>query len=58
MGNREGKVKDLVEKLQAVEITPDEASERLEERGLTEQESWEVIPWTIYFVLWLLLNCR
>ncbi len=52
----EGRVKDLVEKLQAEEITPKEARKRLKERGLLESERWEIIPWAIYFILWLPLN--
>ncbi len=52
----EGQVKDLVEKLQAGELTPKEAKKRLKERGLLEKEAWEIIPWAIYFILWLPLN--
>ena len=52
----EGRVKDLVEKLHAGELTPKEAKEEMKKRGLTEKESWEIIPWVIYFILWLPLN--
>ena len=52
----EGRVKDLVEKLQAGELTPKEAKKRLKERGLLEKEAWEIIPWAIYFILWIPLN--
>jgi len=52
----DGQVKDLVEKLQAGELTPKEAKKRLKERGLLEKEAWEIIPWVIYFILWLPLN--
>jgi len=54
----EGQVKDLVEKLQAGELTPKEAKKRLKERGLLEKEAWEIIPWAIYFILWLPLNFK
>jgi len=54
MEKREGKVGDLVEKLQKGELTPKETLKKLEERGLTEKESWEFIPWVIYFILCLL----
>ena len=54
----EGYVKDLVEKLQKGEVTPKEALKGLEERGLTEKESWEIIPWVAYFILWLPLNFK
>ena len=52
----EGRVKDLVEKLQAGELTPKEAKKRLKERGLLEKEAWEIIPWVVYFILWLPFN--
>jgi len=56
MAYDDGQVKDLVEKLQAGELTPKEAKKRLKERGLLEKEAWEIIPWVIYFILWLPLN--
>ena len=37
MEKREGKVKDLVEKLQAGEITPKEAKKEMKKRGVSEQ---------------------
>jgi len=51
---RESKVKDLAEKLQRGELTPKEALRKLKERGLTEKEAWEIIPWMIYLILCLL----
>ena len=61
MEKKEGKVKDLVEKLQRGELTSKEALKKLEERKLTEGTvggSWEFIlgfiPWVIYIILWLL----
>ena len=56
MEEDEGQLKDLVEKLQAGELTPKEAKKRLKERGLLEKEAWEIIPWAIYVILWLPLN--
>ncbi len=53
---KEIRVKDLVEKLQIDEITPREALKELQKRGLVEHERWEIIPWVIYFILWLPLN--
>ena len=41
MGKRESKVKDLVEKLQAGELTPKEVKKILKERGLSDQASWK-----------------
>ena len=49
-----GKARDLVEKLQAGELTPKEALKGLEERRLVEREAWDFIPWVVYFVLCLL----
>jgi protein-S-isoprenylcysteine O-methyltransferase Ste14 len=49
-------VKDLAEKLQAKKLTPKEAKMEMKKRGLLEKEKWEIIPWTIYFILWLPLN--
>ena len=54
----EGRVKDLAEKLQAGELTPKEAKKRLKERRLLEKEAWEIIPWAIYFILWIPLNLK
>jgi protein-S-isoprenylcysteine O-methyltransferase Ste14 len=51
---KEGKVNDLVEKLKRGEITSKDALKELGKRGLLEAERWEVIPWVVYFVLWLL----
>jgi len=51
---KDGKVKDLMEKLQKGELTHKEVLKKLEERMLVEQEAWEIIAWVIYFVLWLL----
>jgi len=56
MEKREGKVKDLVEKLQIGEITSKDGLKELEKRGLLVPERWEIIPWAIYFILWLPLN--
>jgi len=56
MEKREGRVKDLVEKLQRGEITPKDGLKELKKRGLLESEKWEIIPWAIYFILWLPLN--
>ena len=52
----EGRVKDLVEKLKEGEITSKEALKELKKRGLLEKEAWEIIPWVVYFILWLPLN--
>jgi len=56
MEKREGRVKDLVEKLQIGEITPRDGLKELKKRGLLESEKWEIIPWAIYLILWLPLN--
>jgi len=63
MEKREGKVKDLVVKLQRGEITIKEAKEEMHRRGLSEQESlkWIIysgIVWVTYFVLWLPLSSK
>jgi len=65
MEEREGKVKDLVWKLQREELTSKEALKKLEERRLTEgtwgkRGSWvfDVVLWIAYFVLWLPLNFK
>jgi len=56
----EGGVKDLVEKLEASEISSKEAFKRLKERKLLEEHAipaiWAILPWPIYFILWLPLN--
>jgi hypothetical protein len=51
---KEGKIKDLVEKLKKGEITSKDALKELEKRGLLESERWEIIPWVVYFVFLLL----
>lgn len=56
MGKEESKVKDLVENLQIGEITSKDGLKELKKRGLLESERWEIIPWAIYFILWLPLN--
>jgi len=59
MKEREGEVKDLVEKLQRGELTPEEAKKLLKERGLMGQESWKwrvsyLMLWVAYFILCIL----
>lgn len=56
MGKGEGRIKDLVEKLQRGEFTPKDGLKELKKRRLLESEKWEIIPWAIYFILWLPLN--
>ena len=56
MEKREGKVKDLVKRLERGEITPKDGFKELEKKGLLEPEKWEIIPWAIYLILWLPLN--
>jgi protein-S-isoprenylcysteine O-methyltransferase Ste14 len=51
---KEGRVRDLVEKLKRGEINSKDALKELGKRGLLEPESWEIVPWAAYFVLWLL----
>ena len=51
---KEGKVNDLVEKLERGEITSKDALKELKKRELLEPETWEIIPWVAYFALWLL----
>jgi protein-S-isoprenylcysteine O-methyltransferase Ste14 len=51
---KESKVNDLVEKLKRGEINSKDALKELGKRGLLEPETWEIIPWTAYLVLWLL----
>ena len=63
MERREGRVKDLVEKLQAGELTSKEAKEEMKKRGVSEQDffggwaGWSslFIAFGVYFVLWLFL---
>jgi len=54
MANDEGQVSDLVDKLKSGEITSKDGLKELKKRGLLEPERWEIIPWAIYFILWLL----
>jgi len=56
MENKEGRVKDLVEKLEREEVTPKEALKELQKRKLVEDERWEIILWVVYFIVWLPLN--
>ena len=51
---KEGQVKDLVNKLERGEMTSKDARKELGKRGLLEPETWEIIPWMAYLVLWLL----
>jgi len=51
---KEGQVKDLVKKLERGEISSKDALKELGKRGLLEPETWEIIPWMAYFVLWFL----
>lgn len=46
----------MIEKLQRGEITPKDGLKELKKRELLESEKWEIIPWAIYFILWLPLN--
>ena len=41
----EGRVKNLVEKLEAGKISSKDGLKELEKRGLLEPERWEIIPW-------------
>jgi len=54
MANDEGQVSDLVDKLKSGEITSKDGLKELKKRGLLEPERWEIIPWAIYLILWLL----
>ena len=51
---KEGRVNDLVEKLKKGEINSKDALKELGKRGLLEPETWEIIPWAAYLMLWLL----
>jgi hypothetical protein len=51
---KEGKIKDLVEKLKRIEITSKDALKELGKRGLLESERWEIVPWVVCFVFLLL----
>lgn len=51
---KESRVKDLVEKLKRGEINSKDARKELGKRGLLEPERWEIIPWMVYIVLWLI----
>ena len=53
---KEGRVKDLVEKLNKDEISSKEVLQELKKRKLVEDEKWECIPWAIYCILWLPFN--
>jgi protein-S-isoprenylcysteine O-methyltransferase Ste14 len=61
MKNKEGKVKDLVEKLQVGELTPKEIRKILKERGLSDEASWKgsifgFLLYAAYFTLCFPLN--
>ena len=64
MEKREGRVKDLAEKLKEGKITPKEAKEEMKKRGVSEQDffggwaGWPslFIAFGVYFVLWLFLG--
>lgn len=61
MEKREGKVKDLIRKLQRGELTPKEVKKIFKEGGLREQESWKwkifgFIIYAAYFILCFPLN--
>ncbi len=58
MTRDKGKINDLMERLQREEITIKETFKELKERGLVEQERWEIIPWVTYFVFLLPLNFK
>ena len=51
---KEGKATDLVEKLERGEITLKDTLTESRKRGLLESKRWEIIPWVVYFILWLL----
>lgn len=55
MEKKLGRVKDLAEKLERGQITPQEALKGLEERGLAHKEGlWDYIPFVFCVMLWLL----
>jgi protein-S-isoprenylcysteine O-methyltransferase Ste14 len=55
VAKKEGRVKDLAEKLERGEIIPKGALKRLEERGLAHKEGlWDYIPFVVCVMLWLL----
>jgi len=56
MVEKEGRVKDLVEKLKKGEITSEEVLQELKKRKLVEKQRWEIIPWVIWFILILPFN--
>jgi len=63
MEKREGKVKDLAERLERGEITIKELKKEMKKRGLREQESWKwavpyLMVWVTYIILWLPLNFK
>jgi len=58
MPDGEEYVKELSNKLREGEINHKEALKGLKERDLVEPERWEIIPWTIYFILWIPLNLK
>ena len=58
MTEDEGQVRDLIMELERGGITPKEGLKELKKRGLLEPERWEIIPWAIYFILWIPLNLK
>ena len=58
MVEKEGGVKDLVEKLKKGEITTKEGYKELKKRKLLEKEKWEFIPWALYVILWVPFNIQ
>ena len=58
MPDDEEYVKELANKLRGGEITSKEALKELKKRGLRTKEAWEIIPWVVYFILWLPLNFK
>jgi protein-S-isoprenylcysteine O-methyltransferase Ste14 len=56
MAENEGKVKDLIEKLNQGEMTSKEALQELRKRKLVESEKWEIVIWILYIALWLPFN--
>jgi protein-S-isoprenylcysteine O-methyltransferase Ste14 len=52
MDKREGKIKDLAEKIRKSEITPEEAQRELRKRGLGHEETWkDFAPFVVWGVL-------